>query len=95
MKIIGIATAKPGVTQDQLKPFMKDEAREAWRLYQADVIRENYTRTDHPGVVTIFECASVADAERICQAFPLVREGLIDFEFIPVGYFQPWAGNLD
>ena len=94
MKIIGIATARPGVTQEQLKPHMEAEAKEAWRLYEADIIRENYTRTDHPGVVTVFECESVAQAEQICKGFPLVREGLIDFEFIPLGYFKPWAGNL-
>ena len=94
MKIIGIASARPGVTQAQLAPHMAAEAREAWRLYQADVIRENYTRTDHPGVVTVFECESVDAAKEVCKAFPLVREGLIDLEFIPVGFFKPWAGNL-
>ena len=95
MKIIGIATARPGITQEQLKQFMAAEAKEAWRLYEGDVIRENYSRTDQPGVVTIVECASIQEAERVCQGFPLVREGLIDFQFISVGFFKPWAGNLD
>jgi len=94
MKIIGIAMALPGVTQAQIALYIADEARVAWDLYAQGVIRENYTRTDRPGVVTVFECASVAEVEQVCQVFPLVQAGLIGFEFMPVGYFKPWAGNL-
>lgn len=69
---------------------MKDEAETAWQLYKSDVIREIYFRTDKPGVVVVMECENVEEAKKVMDELPLVRENLIKFEFIPVGYFSPF-----
>jgi hypothetical protein len=53
-----------------------------WRLWKAGIVRENYARADLPGVVIVFECASVDEAKRHIADFPLTRAGLIEWEVI-------------
>lgn len=55
-----------------------------WRLWKAGVVRENYARADEPGVVIVFECASVEECKRYTDAFPLTRAGLIEWFHIPL-----------
>ncbi len=50
---------------DTIKPLLPEEAADAWRLWKAGIIRENYARLDVPGVVIVFECADVAEAKII------------------------------
>ncbi len=92
MKIIGFDHVKPGVTLEQIRPYLKAEARHAWELYKQGILRENYMRTDKPGAVVVLECQDVAEAERLFADLPLVKAGLIAFEFMPVGAFTPWEG---
>lgn len=92
MMIVAVSTRKPHVTMEQIQPHMREEARVAWDLYKAGFIRENYFRTDGLGTVTIFECIDVAAAQRLSSEFPLVKAGLLDFAYFPVGAFTPWEG---
>lgn len=52
--------------------------------------REIYARQDRPGVAIVVECASPAAAREAMAAFPLVTQGLIDWEIIPLGVFTGW-----
>ncbi len=88
--IVAVSTRKPQVTMEQMQPLMREEARVAWDLYKTGVIRENYSRADGLGTVTIFECVDVAEAQHLADAFPFVKAGLIEFEYFPVGAFTPW-----
>jgi hypothetical protein len=90
MKILAIDKLKPGVTFAQIAPLLKDEAAHAWKLYLSGVYRELYLRTDRPGAVIIGEYASVDEARAVFAELPLVREGLIEFDFIPLGPFTPF-----
>lgn len=82
MKIIAVDNFKPGVTLDQLRPYLRDEVANVWRLWKGGIVRENYARADEPGVVIIFECDSVAEARRYIDDFPLSRAGLIEWKLI-------------
>jgi hypothetical protein len=42
-----------------------------------------------PGVVLVFECDDVTEAERLVAALPMVEAGLLDFEVIPL---RPYMG---
>jgi muconolactone delta-isomerase len=84
MKILAMEKKVPGVTDEQFKPHLKAEAARAWELYQAGVFRELYFRQDWPGAVLILECASVEKAEEVLNTLPLVQEGLIAFDIIPL-----------
>ena len=89
MKMLVIEKEMPGVTAEQFKPHLKAEALRVWELYQADVIRELYFRTDRPDAVLMLECADVQMARDTLDTLPLVKEGLIAFDLIPL---RPYPG---
>ena len=82
MKIIAFDRFKPGVTLDTVKPYLREEVSNVWRLWKAGIVRENYARADQPGVVIVFECETVETARRYVADFPLSRAGLLDWDFI-------------
>ena len=85
VKIIAYDCFKAGITLDDLKPYLRDEVANVWRLWKAGVVRENYARADVGGVVIVFECADVAAAKCYIEDFPLTKAGLIEWQFIPLG----------
>lgn len=84
MKIITFDRFKPGVTMETITPLLAEEAANAWRLWKAGIIRENYARLDVLGVVIVFECADVAEAQRYLNDFPMTKAGYLEWECIPV-----------
>jgi hypothetical protein len=84
MKILALEKDVPGVRGEKFHPHLKAEAARVWELYQAGVLREIYFRQDRTSAVLVMECADVAEARGILATLPLVREGLIDFEIIPL-----------
>jgi hypothetical protein len=84
MKILAIEREIAGVTAEQFQPLLKPEAARAWDLYQAGVIRElNFHRDEHYAVLAL-ECASLEEAQAALDSLPLVRAGLIRFEYLPL-----------
>lgn len=82
MKVIAFDRFNPGVTLDSLRPYLREEVANVWRLWKAGIVRENYARADEPGVVIVFECDGVEAARRHVDDFPLTKAGLISWEFI-------------
>jgi hypothetical protein len=39
-----------GVTLDTLRPYLRDEVSNVWRLWKAGIFGEDYARADEPGV---------------------------------------------
>jgi hypothetical protein len=72
MKIIAFDKFKPGVTLDDLRPYLKEEVANVWRLWKAGIVRENYARADVGGVVIVFECTDAAEAKRYGR-FPAIK----------------------
>jgi muconolactone delta-isomerase len=89
MKILAIEKEVPDLTTEDFKPHLKAEAVKVWELYQAGVFRELYFRQDRSEAVLILECADVEDANEVLNTLPLVKEGLITFDIIPLG---PYPG---
>ena len=58
MRIIAYDRFKPGVTMQDVTPYLPEEVSNVWRLWKAGIVRENYARADEPGVVIIFELRS-------------------------------------
>lgn len=90
VKVLAFDRPKPGVTMEDIQPHLREEAKHAWALYKAGVYREIYLRTDRPGAVLILECADVEAAKMLTDDLPLVKAGLIEFEFMPLGPFMAW-----
>jgi hypothetical protein len=91
MKIIALERELAGATSEAYQRFAPEEARKAWDLHQAGLIRELYFRADESYAVLVLECESTEDAARILAELPFVREGLISFELIPLRAYPGFA----
>lgn len=91
MKIIAIERELPGITEEHLQPYLKEESARAWELYQSGIVRELHFRVDRPGALLVLEAASVEEAKKTLATLPLVREGLIEFDLIPLAPYPGFA----
>jgi hypothetical protein len=91
MKILAIEKETPGVTAEEFEPHLKAEAAKVWELHQAGVFRELYFRQDRPEAVLVLECTSVEQANEVLNTLPLVKEGLITFDTIPLVPYPGFA----
>jgi hypothetical protein len=90
VKVLALGHAQTGIRWEHIAPYVGEEARSVWELYESDRVREFYLRADHrPGVVLVFESDDVREAERVVAALPMVKAGLLDFEVIPL---RPYIG---
>lgn len=91
MKILALEVEKPGATAEQFQRFLKMEALRIWELYQQEIVREAYFRADQHTAVLVLECESSQQARQVLASLPLVEQGLIDFELIPLTPYPGFA----
>jgi hypothetical protein len=92
MKILAIEHDPPNVSDSLFTmELLQAEARRAWELHQAGVIRELYFRADRDEAVLVLECADVNEARSVLDTLPLVRDKLIGFELIPLKVYPGFA----
>ncbi|MBN1994917.1 MAG: superoxide dismutase [Anaerolineae bacterium] len=84
MKFLALEKEFSGVTAEKFKPHLQAEAARVWELYQTGVFRELYFRQDRSEAVLMLECADAAEAKQVLGTLPLVKEGLITFDLIPL-----------
>jgi len=89
MKILALEREVPGVPEEAFAPHLREEAARAYELHQAGVLRELYFRDDEDSAVLVLECESERAAEEALATLPLVRQGLIRFELVPL---RPYPG---
>ena len=89
MKILAIEKETPETTDEQFAPFLRQEANRVWELYTSGVIRELYFRRDRQEAVLILECQDTHEASQVLESLPLVANGLISFEVLPL---VPYTG---
>lgn len=97
MKILAIEREVPEVKDEEFNPFLNHEAARVWELYQAGLFREIYFRQDQNSAVLVLECVDVKEAEEVLNSLPLVKEGLIAFDIIPLraypGFSRLFSGT--
>ena len=81
MTVIAFDRFQPGVTMEQVSPYLPHEVANVWRLWKAGIVRENYARCDEPGVVIVFEVPDV-NTRKYTDDFPLSKAGLLEWTFI-------------
>jgi hypothetical protein len=91
MKILALEHELPGATLEQFHRYARAEAACAWTLHQQGFIRELYFRTDRREAVLVLEAESLEAACRGLAGLPLVEQGLIDFELIPLVAYPGFA----
>ena len=84
MKMLAISHTPENVTPAQFVPHLHSESLGVWKLMQADILREIYFRSNHQGVILVLECASEDEARNALASLPLVKEGIITVELIPL-----------
>jgi muconolactone delta-isomerase len=85
MRILAIERPVAGVADDAFTPEIRvAEARRAWDLHQAGVIRELYFHADEAMAVLVLECPDLAEADAALASLPMVSAGLIEFEVLPL-----------
>ena len=96
MKIIAIEKEVSGVADEQFTPSrLKSEATRVWELHQEGVIRELYFRQDKSEAVLILECSNAKEASAALGTLPLVKQGLISFDLIPLVPYPGFARLFD
>jgi hypothetical protein len=95
MKIIAFDEFNLGVTMETIQPYLKEEVANVWRLWKAGVVRENYARADEPGVIIVFEVASVEEARRYVADFPLSKAGHLKWHYLPFQAPLPLEAVMD
>ena len=92
MKILALEKEVAGITDNRFTPeILRMEAARAWELHQAGMIRDLYFRHDRQEAVLILECKDVEDAGPVLATLPLVKEGLITFDIIPLTAYPGFA----
>jgi len=96
MKFLVQSHAQTHATVEAMTPHLVAEAAESWRCYLEGFIRQAYFRAPPaaPGAVLVVEADSLDHAQRLMDAMPLCRAGLVTFEVTPIGPFLPWAALL-
>jgi muconolactone delta-isomerase len=93
MKLLALEQAVAGIRDEQFPPYLKAEAARVWELYQGGIIRELYFRQDQHMAVLLLECDGIEEAQQVLATLPLVEQGLIAFEVIPLAPY-PGFGRL-
>jgi muconolactone delta-isomerase len=98
VRILAIERNTDGATVEAFTPeLLAAEARRAWELHQAGVVRELYFRADNPAAVLVLECPNLDEAGEALASLPLVEAGLIQFDVIPLraypGFARLFAGE--
>jgi hypothetical protein len=91
VKILALEHELSTATQEDFQRHAQDEAARAWALYQAGIIRELDFRADRPEAVLVLECPDLAAAQAALNTLPLVQQGLITFELIPLRAYPGFA----
>jgi hypothetical protein len=92
--VLVIETPKKGVTPDQIMAVIPEEIRATVKLYLDGKIREWYSRGDGKGVVFLVDAKTEDEARAIMETLPLVKQQLMDHQYVPVGPLMPMRALL-
>ena len=89
MQILAISEISENVTLEKIQPHLIEEIKDTVSLYLRGVIRDFYYRGDKNGVVFMLECNSIDKAQSELKSLKLVKEGMLEFNLIPLEPLKP------
>ena len=89
MKVFAIGTGTQPLTDELRQKYMPHEVPATLKLYLDGKMEQFWFRADTPGVVFLMSVESVDEAKALINALPLAGNGVLAFEFIPVGPLTP------
>ncbi len=90
MQILALSRRLSGTTPEQIAAHAAAEARAAWQLHLAGVLRSANMCPERPGSMLVLECASLEAAREHLRSLPMVRDGLIDFDLSRLLPYTGW-----
>lgn len=81
MQILALSRRLPGVSDAQLTPLATAAAAAAFALYAEGSFRSMHLLPDRPGAMVVPECADLDQARQVMAGLPMVKAGLIDFDY--------------
>jgi len=81
----------PGLSSVEEAALGRAEARRAWELHQAGIVREISFRTGVRRTVMILEAPDEDAAREALGSLPFVQAGLLTFEVIGLRPYDGWA----
>jgi muconolactone delta-isomerase len=81
----------PGFSSEEAVALGRAEARRAWELHQAGIVREISFRTGVRRTVMILEAPDEDAAREALDSLPFVRAGVLSFEVIGLHPYDGWA----
>ena len=88
MKVFAIASAQPSLTPDKLQQHMPNEVPATLKLYLDGKVEQFWFR-EKAGPIFLMNVESVEQAKANLDALPLVADGLMTYELLPVGPLAP------
>jgi hypothetical protein len=88
MKVFAIASAKSTLTPDKLQQHMPNEVPATLKLYLEGKVEQFWFR-EKAGPIFLMNVESVEQARATLDTLPLVADGLMAYELLPVGPLAP------
>jgi muconolactone delta-isomerase len=88
MKVFAIASAQPTLTPDKLQQHLPSEVQATLKLYLEGKVEQFWFREKF-GPIFLFNVDSVEQAKDTLDALPLVADGLMTYELMPVTPLMP------
>lgn len=88
MKVFAIASAQPTLTPEKLQQHMPNEVPSTLKLYLDGKVEQFWFR-EKLGPIFLMNVDSVEEAKTTLNALPLVADGLMTYEYLPVTPLMP------
>ncbi len=88
-RVLAIGAVKGHPSPDDVRALMPAEVEATVALYLEGKLDQWYVRKDANGVVFLFNSGSVEEVESWMADLPLVKQDVLEFQFIPIGPLRP------
>ena len=85
-----VDTSFPDLSPEGAAALGRAEARRAWELHQAGIVREISFRTDAHRSVMVLEASDEAAAREALASLPFVQAGVLAFEVFGLRAYDGW-----
>ena len=87
MQVLALMSAAAGRQVADFDPYQELEEPRVWALYAENAIRQMWYRTDQIGAIAMLEAGSLEAATEIVHSLPMIRDGLLEVELVPLAPF--------
>jgi hypothetical protein len=88
MKVFAIASAKPTLTPEKIQQHLPNEVPATLKLYLDGKVEQFWFR-ENAGPIFLMNVESAEQAKATLDTLPLVADGLMTYELLPVGPLAP------